>query len=170
MSRQVSHLVTAERCLMNGHPAAVQLAWVLLASAALVALFAPPTAYLPGWQRVSATGTGQAGHAITGQDTPGCLASVRRSSTISCLCGSCGSARSATARLSLLPLRSRGPASQLAERLVHCGAARLEGGLEQMAVARHAADARGVRRRPDREDRRVPFAQQQVIGGQPAGA
>jgi ABC-2 type transport system permease protein len=47
----VSHLVTAERGLMNGHPAAGQLAWVLLASAALVALFAPATAYLYGRQR-----------------------------------------------------------------------------------------------------------------------
>jgi ABC-2 type transport system permease protein len=42
----VSHLVTAERGLMDGHPAAGQLAWVLIASAALLAAFAPATAYL----------------------------------------------------------------------------------------------------------------------------
>jgi ABC-2 type transport system permease protein len=47
----VSHLVTAERGLINGHPAAGQIAWVLLAAAALVLLFAPATAYLYGRQR-----------------------------------------------------------------------------------------------------------------------
>jgi ABC-2 type transport system permease protein len=47
----VTHLVTAERALMAGQPAASQLAWVLLASAALVAVFAPVTAWLYGRQR-----------------------------------------------------------------------------------------------------------------------
>jgi len=47
----VSHLVTAERGLINGHPAAGQIAWVMLAAAILVALFAPATAYLYGRQR-----------------------------------------------------------------------------------------------------------------------
>jgi ABC-2 type transport system permease protein len=42
----VSHLVAAERSLMDGHPAAGQSGWVLLASAALVGVFAPATAYL----------------------------------------------------------------------------------------------------------------------------
>ena len=42
----VSHLVTAERGLLGGHPAAGQIAWVLLAAAALVAVFAPLTGYL----------------------------------------------------------------------------------------------------------------------------
>jgi ABC-2 type transport system permease protein len=42
----VSHLVTAERGLLAGHPAAGQVAWVLLAAAALLALFAPLTGYL----------------------------------------------------------------------------------------------------------------------------
>ncbi|HEX7162285.1 MAG TPA: ABC transporter permease [Trebonia sp.] len=42
----VSHLVTAERGLLGGHPAADQVAWVLLAAAALVAVFAPLTGYL----------------------------------------------------------------------------------------------------------------------------
>jgi ABC-2 type transport system permease protein len=42
----VSHLVTAERGLLAGHPAAGQIAWVLLAAAALLAVFAPLTAYL----------------------------------------------------------------------------------------------------------------------------
>ncbi|MGH3410297.1 MAG: ABC transporter permease [Streptosporangiaceae bacterium] len=42
----VSHLVSAERALMAGHPAAGQLAWVLLTSAALVAVFAPLTGWL----------------------------------------------------------------------------------------------------------------------------
>lgn len=37
--------------LMAGHPAVGQLAWVPLASAALVAAFAPMTAYLYGRQR-----------------------------------------------------------------------------------------------------------------------
>jgi hypothetical protein len=50
-------------------------------------------------------------------------------------------------------------------------AARLpQGSREQIAVADHPACLRGVRRRPDREDRRVPFAQQRVDGGQPGGA
>ena len=39
----VSHLVTAERALMNGTPAAGQVAWVLLASAVLTATFGPLT-------------------------------------------------------------------------------------------------------------------------------
>jgi len=42
----VSHLVTAERGLLAGHPAAGQVAWVLLAAAALLAVFAPLTGYL----------------------------------------------------------------------------------------------------------------------------
>jgi len=42
----VSHLVTAERGLLAGHPAAGQIAWVLLAAAALLAAFAPLTGYL----------------------------------------------------------------------------------------------------------------------------
>jgi ABC-type multidrug transport system permease subunit len=42
----VSHLVTAERGLLSGHPAASQIAWVLLAAAALLAIFAPLTGYL----------------------------------------------------------------------------------------------------------------------------
>jgi len=47
----VSHLVTAERALMAGHPAAGPIAWVLLASAALAAVFAPLTAWLYGRQK-----------------------------------------------------------------------------------------------------------------------
>ncbi len=47
----VSHLVTAERGLMHGQVAIGQVAWVLLASAALVAVFAPVTVYLYGRQR-----------------------------------------------------------------------------------------------------------------------
>jgi daunorubicin/doxorubicin transport system permease protein len=47
----VSHLVTAERGLMTGHPMPGQIAWVLLASAALVVVFAPLTARLYGMQR-----------------------------------------------------------------------------------------------------------------------
>jgi daunorubicin/doxorubicin transport system permease protein len=47
----VSHLVTAERALMAGQPAAGQMAWVLLASAALAVVFAPLTAWLYGRQR-----------------------------------------------------------------------------------------------------------------------
>jgi ABC-2 type transport system permease protein len=47
----VSHLVAAERGLINGHPAPGQIAWVLLASAALAAVFAPVTARLYGRQR-----------------------------------------------------------------------------------------------------------------------
>jgi ABC-2 type transport system permease protein len=39
----VSHLVTAERALMNGTPAAGQVGWVLLASAVLMAIFGPLT-------------------------------------------------------------------------------------------------------------------------------
>jgi daunorubicin/doxorubicin transport system permease protein len=42
----VTHLVTAERALMAGQPAAGQMAWALLAAAALVAVFAPVTAWL----------------------------------------------------------------------------------------------------------------------------
>src|SRR5215469_2239607 len=47
----VSHLVTAERALMAGAPAATQTAWVLLAAAILTAVFAPLTAWLYGRQR-----------------------------------------------------------------------------------------------------------------------
>ena len=47
----VSHLVSAERSLMHGQAAAGQVAWVLLASAALVAVFAPVTVHLYGRQR-----------------------------------------------------------------------------------------------------------------------
>jgi len=39
----VSHLVTAERALMNGTPAGTQPVWVLLASAVLIAVFGPLT-------------------------------------------------------------------------------------------------------------------------------
>ncbi len=39
----ISHLVTAERGLMNGNPVASQIVWVLAASAMLTALFAPLT-------------------------------------------------------------------------------------------------------------------------------
>lgn len=42
----VSHLVTAERALMNGTAAAGQAGWVLLASAVLVAVFGPVTMLL----------------------------------------------------------------------------------------------------------------------------
>jgi ABC-2 type transport system permease protein len=42
----VSHLVTAERGLLAGHPAAGQIAWVLAAAAVLLAIFAPLTGYL----------------------------------------------------------------------------------------------------------------------------
>jgi ABC-2 type transport system permease protein len=42
----VSHLVTAERALLAGHPAAGQIAWVLLAAAVQLAIFAPLTGYL----------------------------------------------------------------------------------------------------------------------------
>ena len=47
----VSHLVSAERGLMAGHPPAGQITLVLLASAALVAVFAPLTAWLYGRHR-----------------------------------------------------------------------------------------------------------------------
>jgi len=47
----VSYLVSAERALMAGHPAAGPMAWVLLASAALAAVFAPATAWLYGRPR-----------------------------------------------------------------------------------------------------------------------
>jgi ABC-2 type transport system permease protein len=47
----VTHMVTAERALMAGQPAAGQVAWVLTASAALTAVFAPLTAWLYGRQR-----------------------------------------------------------------------------------------------------------------------
>jgi ABC-2 type transport system permease protein len=39
----ISHLVTAERALMDGTPAGGQAGWVLLASAALIAVFGPLT-------------------------------------------------------------------------------------------------------------------------------
>jgi len=42
----VSHLVTAERALMNGTAAVGQVGWVLLASAGLIAVFAPLTMLL----------------------------------------------------------------------------------------------------------------------------
>ncbi len=42
----ISHLVTAERGLMQGSAAAAQVVWVLVASAALVAVFGPVTAHL----------------------------------------------------------------------------------------------------------------------------
>ena len=42
----VSHLVTAERGLLAGHPATGQIAWVLAAAAVLLAIFAPLTGYL----------------------------------------------------------------------------------------------------------------------------
>jgi ABC-2 type transport system permease protein len=42
----ISHLVTAERGLMHGTATAGEVGWVLLASAALVAIFAPLTMYL----------------------------------------------------------------------------------------------------------------------------
>jgi len=42
----ISHLVTAERGLMHGTATAGQVGWVLLASAALVTLFAPLTVWL----------------------------------------------------------------------------------------------------------------------------
>jgi ABC-2 type transport system permease protein len=42
----ISHLVTAERGLMHGTATAGEVAWVLLASAALVAVFAPLTMHL----------------------------------------------------------------------------------------------------------------------------
>jgi ABC-2 type transport system permease protein len=47
----VSHLVDAERGLMTGHPPAGQIALALLASAVLVAVFAPLTAWLYGRRR-----------------------------------------------------------------------------------------------------------------------
>jgi ABC-2 type transport system permease protein len=47
----VSHLVTAERALLAGHPAAGPTAWVLLASAVLAAVFAPVAARLYGRRR-----------------------------------------------------------------------------------------------------------------------
>jgi ABC-2 type transport system permease protein len=47
----VSHLVTAERTLMAGAPAGGHIAWVLLASTVLAAVFAPLTAWLYGRQR-----------------------------------------------------------------------------------------------------------------------
>jgi ABC-2 type transport system permease protein len=47
----VSHLVMAERALLGGQAAAGQAAWVLLATAALVTVFAPITVYLYGRQR-----------------------------------------------------------------------------------------------------------------------
>jgi ABC-2 type transport system permease protein len=42
----VTHLVAAERGLLSAHPAAGQIAWVLLAAGVLLAVFAPLTAYL----------------------------------------------------------------------------------------------------------------------------
>jgi ABC-2 type transport system permease protein len=42
----VSHLVTAERGLLNGNAALTDVAWPLAASAVLVALFAPLTFWL----------------------------------------------------------------------------------------------------------------------------
>ena len=42
----ISHLIDAERGLMQGHTPVGQIVWVLVASAALLAVFAPATAYL----------------------------------------------------------------------------------------------------------------------------
>jgi ABC-2 type transport system permease protein len=42
----ISHLVSAERGLLNGTPATGQIVWVLVASAALTAVFAPLTMHL----------------------------------------------------------------------------------------------------------------------------
>jgi ABC-2 type transport system permease protein len=42
----ISHLIDAERGLMQGHIPVGQIVWVLVASAALLAVFAPATAYL----------------------------------------------------------------------------------------------------------------------------
>lgn len=42
----VSRFVTAERALMNGSASAGQIGWALLASALLVAVFAPITMHL----------------------------------------------------------------------------------------------------------------------------
>jgi ABC-2 type transport system permease protein len=47
----VSHLVTAERALLVGHPAARPITWVLLASTVLSAVFAPVAAWLYGRQQ-----------------------------------------------------------------------------------------------------------------------
>ena len=47
----VSHLVTAERGLIAGQAALGEVAWVLLAAAALAAVFAPLTAWLYGRKR-----------------------------------------------------------------------------------------------------------------------
>ena len=47
----VSHLVTAERGLLSGHPTAGQVAWVLIAAAIVTAVFAPLTAWLYGRPR-----------------------------------------------------------------------------------------------------------------------
>ncbi|HEY2265883.1 MAG TPA: ABC transporter permease [Streptosporangiaceae bacterium] len=47
----VSHLVTAERGLLSGQAAISQVSWVLIASAALTAIFAPLTAWLYGRPR-----------------------------------------------------------------------------------------------------------------------
>ncbi len=47
----VSHLVTAERGLMAGQAGLGEVAWVLLAAAALAAVFAPLTAWLYGRKR-----------------------------------------------------------------------------------------------------------------------
>jgi ABC-2 type transport system permease protein len=43
--------VTAERGLLNGQAAIGQVSWVLIASAALTAVFAPLTAWLYGRSR-----------------------------------------------------------------------------------------------------------------------
>jgi ABC-2 type transport system permease protein len=42
----ISHLIDAERGLMQGHAPVGQIVWVLVASAALLAVFAPATTYL----------------------------------------------------------------------------------------------------------------------------
>ena len=47
----VSHLVIAERALLQGQPSGTQAAWVLLACVALTAVFAPATALLYRRQR-----------------------------------------------------------------------------------------------------------------------
>ncbi len=42
----ISHLIDAERGLMQGHTPTGQIIWVLTASAVLLAVFAPATAHL----------------------------------------------------------------------------------------------------------------------------
>jgi ABC-2 type transport system permease protein len=42
----ITHLVTAERCLIGGTATAAEIIWVLVASAALAAVFAPLTMWI----------------------------------------------------------------------------------------------------------------------------